>query len=149
MVGERGIEPPISYERGILSPLHIPVLPLPRIWRLGDRAPPLSLIRPIFTLTIANFFSSQPTFVYGIVWWVMTPTWPFVALWIRTTPQPVAFRRLACIDGRVSIYTELLKSVSPFAWFSRSRLDLRANLIRWVYDFWSGEALRNERKKVP
>ena len=31
VVGERGIEPPISHERGILSPLHIPVLPLPRI----------------------------------------------------------------------------------------------------------------------
>ena len=31
VVGERGIEPPISHERGILSPLHIPVLPLPRV----------------------------------------------------------------------------------------------------------------------
>lgn len=33
------------------------------------------------SLTIANFFSSQPAFAYGIVWWVMTPTWPFVVVW--------------------------------------------------------------------
>ena len=33
---------------------------------------------------------------------------------VGTTPQPVTFRRLACIDGSFIIYAELLKLVSPF-----------------------------------
>ena len=49
--------------------------------RLGDRAPPLSLNRPIFASTIANFFSSQLSTEYDIVPRVMTPRQPFVALW--------------------------------------------------------------------
>ena len=81
MVGRRGVEPPIPHGRRILSPLHIPVLPSPHKRRIEDRAPPLGLNRPIFTSTIANFFSSQLSTEYDIVPRVMTPRQPFVALW--------------------------------------------------------------------
>lgn len=62
------------------------------------------------SLTIANFFSSQPAFAYGIVWWVMTPTQPFVVVWIQTTPQPVTFRRLALHRRKLHYLCRIVKA---------------------------------------